>query len=177
MKILTSFVTSIFLVVLLLSPACKNVGGVDLSGHVLVDQQYVPADAVPPVPTIPTTIPVRDEKGEPTGRQYVVAKDSTIPAGVPRLPVDRLPSNMEDIEWWASFRTGTPIDPFIPIGVYIFAKFVAARRSRQLVADSIKAATKLDLKGALAGLAKADGWAHSRPAPEQKKPADSADFV
>lgn len=133
-----------------------------LDDKVLVDELYVPKTD-PPIPAIRLELPVRDAAGGLTGRHYVIAPEDSIPPGTPRLKPSELDVDDQSVEWWNGFRTGTPLDPLIPIGGYMLSKFLLSRRSRKLVAQSVKSATKLDLKGAFANLAKADGWAHSRP--------------
>lgn len=131
--------------------------------QVVVDQIYV----APETPAINTTIPVKGEDGEDTGRKYVIVPESQVLSpDAPRVAIDEDVADNQPA--WLMFlqnlRTGNPIADFmIPIISAFLLKALAAKRPRQATAAALKSVVSLDPKAAVVNLLKADGWMHTNP--------------
>jgi hypothetical protein len=142
---------------------CSAMGEMFVPGEpvqVLVDEQYVPANTLPPA--IPTMLAVKMPDGSDSGRMYHLVSEEVLPEETPRIPIASAPPQEHGwLQGLSGLLAGTPAGPFAPVIALLGAKLLATRRGRLNGSNAIKALARLDVGGAAKGLLAADGFLHT----------------
>jgi hypothetical protein len=159
--------------------SCATLGSLFESGegevkYALVDEQYVPHDKEGSL----TPLPVRNKDGSETGRYYVVAPNEWLPEDAPRFPAPSLPEESSGVaQFFNTFRTGTPVDPFLPVIGLLGAKLLGTKRGRKHTATAMKSVAHLDIGTAMKAIMASDGWLHTekvaKPEPKVEQAAST----